>query len=282
MINALKSQIFVVYRVADMFYCSILLKPILYEVFSFSKNCGRLIALIILYSLFNISAVFSQSKSPSWTRTIISDNSSVINYQLTVETSFCLNSSNECVQKLTEKAIANSAKLETVTTRIKYIEKRLELAEDRIESISRRKWVNYISTNPVEIIQHIFGGGGIQRDNISISSLEIRTTDLLAAKAELERQQETVKGELGDRIFQLLLDYEAAQRRHKLLTSQLQTLEQQQKVARISYRRGRGSTSQMLEMEGKRDRLAEKIFEVETKRDESERKLKLLVGYQEK
>ena len=86
-----------------------------------------------------------------------------------------------------------------------------------------------------------------------IASLEIRTADLLAAKAELERQKEEEKVKLRDRVLRLLLNYEAAQRRHKLLSSQLKTLEQQQRVARVSYRRGRGSTSQMLGMSDKRD-----------------------------
>ena len=94
-----------------------------------------------------------------------------------------------------------------------------------------------------------------------IANLEIRTADLLAAKAELERQQEEEKVEIGDleeirfagRVLRLLLDYEAAQRRHKLLSSQLKTLEQQQRVARVSYRLGRGSTSQILGMNDKRD-----------------------------
>ena len=110
-----------------------------------------------------------------------------------------------------------------------------------------------------------------------IASLEIRTADLLAAKAELERQQEEEKVEIGDRVLRLLLDYEAAQRRYELLNNQLQTLEQQQRVARVSYRRGRGSTSQMLGMEDKRDRTLEKIVEVEIKQDEVLRELGQLI-----
>ncbi len=115
-----------------------------------------------------------------------------------------------------------------------------------------------------------------------IASLEIRTADLLAAKAELERQQEEEKVKIGDRVLRLLLDYEAAQRRHELLTSQLKTLEQQQRVARVSYRLGRGSTSQILGMNDKRDRLFEKIVEVEIKKDEAVRELGQLTDYQEK
>ena len=198
-------------------------------------------------------------------------------HQLTIETAFCLNSSDECVAELTERAIANSHKLKTLAERITLIEQRLELAEDRIEYTRKKKWTNYISANPINILQNIFGGGDVQRDNLAIASLEIRTADLLAAKAELERQQEEEKVKIGDRVLRLLLDYESAQRRHELLTSQLATLEQQQRVARVSYRRGRGSTSQILGMEDKRDRLVEKLTEVEIRKDEAVRELGQLI-----
>ncbi len=140
------------------------------------------------------------------------------------------------MQELTERAIskrsasraASSHKLKTLEERITLIEQRLELAEDRIEYTRKKKWTNYISANPINILQNIFGGGDVQRDNIAIASLEIRTADLLAAKAELERQQEEEKVKIGDleeirfagRILRLLLDYEAAQRRHEFSSSQ--------------------------------------------------------------
>ncbi len=205
----------------------------------------------------------------------MSSDESVI--KLTVDAEFCLNSSDECVQELTEKAIASSFKLKTLAERITLIDERLELAEDRIEYTRKKKWTNYISANPIDIIQNIFGGGDVQRDNIAIASLEIRTADLLAAKAELERQQEEEKVRIGDHILRLLLDYEAAQRRHELLKNQLETLEQQQRVARVSYRRGRGSTSKMLGMAAQRDRLSEKIVEAEIKKHEAVRELGQLI-----
>ena len=82
---------------------------------------------------------------------------------------------------------------------------------------------------------------------------------------------------ISDRVLRLLLDYEAAQRRHKLLSSQLNTLEQQQRVARVSYRNGRGSTSQILGMADKRDRLSEQLTNVNINKDESVRKLLHLI-----
>ncbi len=75
----------------------------------------------------------------------------------------------------------------------------------------------------------------------------------------------------------MLLDYEAAERKHELLLSQLETLEQQREVMRIAYRMGRGSTSQILGMENRRDRMTEQIVEVEIEKDESLRELLQLV-----
>ena len=115
----------------------------------------------------------SQSKSYFSSKTINT-------HQLTVETAFCLNSSDKCVQELTERAIskrsaklaANSAKLETLAERITLIDQRLELAEDRIEYTRKKKWTNYISANPINILQNIFGGGDVQRDNIAITQCQ--------------------------------------------------------------------------------------------------------------
>ncbi len=76
------------------------------------------------------------------------------------------------MQELTGKAIANSHKLKTLAERITLIEQRLELAEDRIEYTSKKKWTNYISANPVDIIQNIFGGGDVQKDNIAITQCQ--------------------------------------------------------------------------------------------------------------
>ena len=75
----------------------------------------------------------------------------------------------------------------------------------------------------------------------------------------------------------MLLDYEAAERKHELLLSQLETLEQQREVMRIAYRMGRGSTSQILGMENRRDRMTEQIVEVEIEKDEPLRELLQLV-----
>ena len=182
------------------------------------------------------------------------------------------------MQQLTKKAIARSPKLKQSKARIALIEQRLAVTEERIDYTSKKKWTNYISTNPVDIIQNIFGGGDVKQDEIAIANLEVRTADLLAAKAELERQQSEEKLRIEDKVLRLVLDFEASQRRYNLLTSQLETLEQQREVLRIAYRMGRGSTSQILGMEDRRDRTREQLTDVSINKDESIRKLLHLIG----
>ena len=79
-------------------------------------------------------------------------------------------------------------------------------------------------------------------------------------------------------MLNLLLNYETANRKLELLTFSLETLEQQREVMRIAYRLGRGSTSQILGIESKRDRMTEQIVKVEIEKDESVRELKQLMG----
>jgi hypothetical protein len=192
----------------------------------------------------------------------------------------CLDSSNECVNELTQRAIASSNKLKKLDEKIALIDERLELMGDRIVYSQKKTWTNYVTLDPVKLLQNLFGGGDVQRDRLAIADLEIKTADLLAAKAELERQQEEEKVRVGDKVLRLLLDYEAANRRYQLLSSQLETLEQQREVTRIAYKFGRGSTSQILGMEDRRDRLSEQIVEVEIKRSQAVRELVQVTGYE--
>ena len=118
----------------------------------------------------------------------------------------------------------------------------------------------------------------MQRDNIAIANLEVRTADLLAAKAELERQQETEKLEIENEVLRLILDFGAAERKHRLLSDRLVILNQQREVIRIGYRMGRGSTSQILGIEDRRDRLLEQLVNVSIDENESLRELQQMVG----
>jgi hypothetical protein len=224
--------------------------------------------------------VRSQQKSPLWQGTGNSQQLTV-NSEEELKTELpCIDSGNECVEKLTESAIAKSNKLQKLDEKIALIDDRLKVMADRIDYSHKKGWTNYVTIDPVKVLQNIFGGGDVQKNKIAIADLEIKTADLEAAKAELERQREFEKTLLGEKVLRLVLDYESANRRYELLTSQLETLNQQREVTRIAYKFGEGNTSQILGMEDRRDRLNEQIVDVEIKKDEAVRELLQVTGYE--
>jgi hypothetical protein len=95
-----------------------------------------------------------------------------------------LDSSSECIEQLTEAAIANSGELQTLEERIGLLDRRLGLAEDGINYAESKVWTNYVpdsfAPNPLNIInpfswfKNIVGGGDIQRSRIAIADLELR------------------------------------------------------------------------------------------------------------
>ena len=100
----------------------------------------------------------------------------------------CLDSSSECVEQLTEaaiaggalSAIAHSPKLKKLDERIALIDERLELMGDRKDYAESRLWTNYLPTsgvgssvldiiNPFAWIKNLDGGGEMQRDRLAHS-----------------------------------------------------------------------------------------------------------------
>ncbi len=109
----------------------------------------------------------------------------------------CLDTSSKCIEKLTKKAIANSSELAILNQQIALIDKRLEVAEKRIEHTAKKRWTNYLSTDPLRIAANVLGGGDVQRDNIAIANLEVRSAELEAYRANLHRRQAEVRSELA-------------------------------------------------------------------------------------
>ncbi|MGK7895503.1 MAG: hypothetical protein AB4372_18275, partial [Xenococcus sp. (in: cyanobacteria)] len=105
-----------------MFYRSISLKPIRGKGYSLNKISQTFVGIFIFNFLVKMPVVMAQP--------IAANNEGLSVIKLTVDAEFCLNSSDACVADLTEKAIASSHKLETLTERIALIDERLELAED--------------------------------------------------------------------------------------------------------------------------------------------------------
>jgi hypothetical protein len=156
------------------------------------------------------------------------------------------------------------------------IEERLELMERKIKYSRNRSWTNYITLDPIELIQNIFGGGGVQRDRIALADLDLSVGQLEAAKAELERQKERQKAVLEAEVLRLVLNYEASSRRRDLLKVQLNTFQKQQQIELISYRLGQGNTNEYLNSQLRGEQLENSLFEVETLIQQNLREIELL------
>lgn len=191
----------------------------------------------------------------------------------------CIDSSEECIEQLTSKAIASSPELVTLDEQIALIDKRLVLASERIEHTSKKRWTNYLSTDPLRIAANVFGGGDVQKDNIAIADLEVKSAELEAYRANLHRRQAEVKSQLREAVLSLVLEYEAAEREYVLAQSKLATYSQQRQLIEIDYQFGSGSTTQMLSMWQQGEGLEAEVLKASGKKVEISRKLEQLTGF---
>jgi hypothetical protein len=190
----------------------------------------------------------------------------------------CFSSSSECIELLTEKAIANSTELVTLDEQIALIDKRLVVAGERIEHTSKKRWTNYLSTDPLRIAANVFGGGDVQKVTIAIADLEVKSAELEAYRANLYRCKAEIKSELKEEILSLALDYETAERESVLAQSKLTTYNQQRRLIEIDYQFGNGSTTQMLSMWQQGESLEAEVIQIEGKKAEITRKIQQLTG----
>ena len=190
----------------------------------------------------------------------------------------CLDSSSECVELLTAKAIANSPELIAIDEQIALIDKRLVVADQRIEHTSKKRWTNYISSDPLRITANLLGGGDVQRNNIAIADLEIKSAELEAYRAKAHRRKAEVKSQLREEVLGWVLEYETAEREYILAQSKLATYSQQRQLIEIDYQFGNGSTTQMLSMWQQGESLEAEVIKVESKKTEITRKIQQITG----
>ena len=247
------------------------------------------IPLLLIFLLIFPSPCYSENKEEiqqfiEQTSNYLTDyysQENVINPEdLTINYLPCKNSSPECIKLLTQRAINHSPELLTIEQRIKIISERLELMEEKIDYSQKKTWTNYITLDPIRLIQNIFGGGDLQRDRIAITDLELSVGQLEAAKAELERQKERQKGVVEAEVLRLVLSYESSLRRRDLVFSQLANFQKQQQIELIGYRLGSGSTNQYLASQLRGEQLQNSLFEVENQLNQNLREIYQLTGYE--
>ncbi len=190
-----------------------------------------------------------------------------------------MDSSSECIELLAEIAIANSPELATLDEQIALIDKRLTVAGERIEHTSKKRWTNYLSTDPLRIAANLLGGGDVQRDNIAIADLEVKSAELEAYRANLHRRKAEVSSQLREQVLGLVLEYEAAVRQYSLVESQLANHQVQQQIMEIDYRFGNGSTSSYLALIQEEEKLNNQLVHNQSTQLEIVSKIGQITGY---
>ena len=151
------------------------------------------------------------------------------------------------------------------------IEERLELSNDRIGYAEARQWTDYLTLDPVELIQNIFGGGAVQRNRLAIADLEVQVADLI-------RRREEVAEALAREVVDQVLEVEQLGRRLELLDAQIVTQEQREAVLEVSYRMGEGSTINMLGIWQQTEDMVAKRAELAITRERLVTELERLIG----
>lgn len=194
------------------------------------------------------------------------------------QTLTCLDSSPRCIEQLALEASANSPKLEALSKQIALINRRLRITNDRISSVSKKTWTNYITLDPFELLQNIAGGGGVRRDDLAIANMKVEKTNLRAQRENLERRRSEVKADLKEEIVDLVLAHETAMRQHFSLYGQLENIHVQQQIFEIDYRTGGGSPQQVQALLHERRRIEAQLVQHQLFFEKLRRKVLNLTG----
>lgn len=118
----------------------------------------------------------------------------------------------------------------------------------------------------------------MQRDNIAIADLEVKSAELEVYRANLHRRKAEVSSQLREDVLSLVLEYEAAEREYALAQLKLATYSQQRQLIEIDYQFGNGSTTQMLSMWQQGESFEADLIQIESKKTEITRKIQQLTG----
>ncbi|NEP61732.1 MAG: hypothetical protein F6K31_33065 [Symploca sp. SIO2G7] len=169
----------------------------------------------------------------------------------------------ECLAQLTQRAIAQSTEIEAIN-------QQLALTNDRQDYAEARQWTNYLTLDPIRLVQNVLGGGDVQRDRLAIAALELEA-------ANLSRRRKAVAEEITREVVDLVLDYEKQNRQLTLTTAQYQTQQQRQAVMEAVYRTGSGATSQVLTVWQRTEDIAARCQEQHIDQAQTVRELEVLV-----
>ena len=72
----------------------------------------------------------------------------------------------QCLTELTDLAVNQSSEIEAINQQLEFTDQRQDYAR-------ARQWTNYITLDPIRLVQNVLGGGDVQRDRLAIADLEL-------------------------------------------------------------------------------------------------------------
>jgi hypothetical protein len=178
----------------------------------------------------------------------------------------CQTSQPQCLNPLTQAAIAQNLELQT-------IDDRLKATQTRIDQQRRGKWKTWVQPNPIGIVANILGGGDAQRVEQAIGDLELQL-------GELRRRRSQVETATREQVLGLLLAIEQLGRSVEELRVAQAVNAQRLAVIEVGYKFGRGSTVEMMALWQAAEMEKGRIGEVERDRVQQLNKLAVVTGYE--
>ena len=157
----------------------------------------------------------------------------------------CLNLSQGCQELLLELAMENSSEFLV-------LRKQEEIGKELRENQSAKAWTAWLTTNPVTLVQNVFGGGRKQDIELALAQLEIELV-------KLKTQQENLANSYTEKILLLLSEYVRLESSRNRLESKLRVQSTQMTIARIQYLQGGSSHSEMANFREKTQNLSDEI-----------------------
>lgn len=146
-----------------------------------------------------------------------------------------------------------------------------QIGTELIADQSAKAWTAWLTTNPVSLVQNVFGGGRRQDVELAIAQLELELTRIGQEKEELIDSYRQSISLLLNELVRLQREFtraKGAQRTH----------ETRLVIARAGYRQGQGSHGAMISLEDKKSDIEESIDRLSEQITEIEQELKNLCG----
>jgi prefoldin subunit 5 len=163
---------------------------------------------------------------------------------------------------LTSLALENSAEY-------KFLQQKEALGNDLIANQSAKAWTAWLTTNPVSLVQNVFGGGRRQEIELAIAQLNLELT-------RIGQEKEALTDSYRQSVTLLISELTRLQREITRTKGAQRTLQTRLVIARAAYRQGQGSHSAMISLEDKANDIEEAIDRLQEQLTEIEQELKSL------